>query len=333
MSSTWDTMLPGPPTRSNFGSADITAAGLLAFASGSSITILESRSLQIITTIPLPPPPSSSVTSTTASAATSSASLSPFVTSIKWTPLPLPRDLLSTEPSSSHLTLAAGDRHGRIALLDFRSKSIILWLDTTATESAKYGVQDLCWILSRTDSYVLAAINGPSLLSLYNTSTGRCFFKYDASPELLSCVRRDPFDSRRFCVIGLKGFFLSLTVLGDTEDDSVVIKELKIGTDFSEFLKLEKDAYNAGSGGSGPASAMFPTFLAKFAFSPHWRHIVFITFPRELVVFDLQYETTLYSAALPRGCSKFLDVLPDPDKELVYCAHLNGKVSIWRRKE
>ena len=60
---------------------------------------------------------------------------------------------------------------------------------------------------------------------------------------------------------------------------------------------------------------------------------MFITFPRELVVFDLRYEASLFSSALPRGCGKFLDVLPDPNNELLYCAHLDGKLSTWRRKE
>ncbi|KAM7264526.1 hypothetical protein ACFE04_002209 [Oxalis oulophora] len=331
--SSWDAMLPGPPSRNNFGSADISTAGLLAFASGSSVTVIDSRSLQIITTVPLPPPSSATTT-----AAASSASLSPFVTSVRWTPLTLSRDLLSNEPSSSHLILAAGDRYGRIALLDFRTKSLIQWMETTVTESAKHGVQDLCWILSRRDSYILAAISGPSLLSLYNTSTGRCFFKYDASPEFLSGIRRDPFDLRHFCVIGMKGFLLSITVLGDTEDDSVMIKELQIRTDCSELLKLEKDAAAAGTGGGGspllsPAAAVFPNYLVKFAFSPHWRNIVFITFPRELVVFDLQYENILHSTALQRGYAKFIDVLPDPNSEFLYCAHLDGRISLWRRKE
>lgn len=73
--------------------------------------------------------------------------------------------------------------------------------------------------------------------------------------------------------------------------------------------------------------------MVRFAFSPHWRHIVFVSFPRELVVFDMKYETALFTTALPRGCGKFLDVLPDPNKDLLYCAHLDGKLSTWRRKE
>ncbi|KGN65649.2 hypothetical protein Csa_019596 [Cucumis sativus] len=271
----WDCMLPGPPSRNNFGSADISPSGLLAFPSGSSVSIVDSRSMQLITAIPMPPP------------STTATSLSPFVTSVRWTPLPLHRDLLSTEPSTSHLHLAAADRQGRIALLDFRLKSPTIWFDTS---DYKYGVQDLCWVRSGPDSYLLAAIHGASALSLYSVTTARCVWKYDASPEYLSCIRYDPFDSRHFCVIGLKGFLLSVQVLGEKESD-VVIKELRIGTDCTELLKLERDA---ASGSSSPASAMFPLYNAKFAFSPKWRHILFVTFPRELVVFDLQYETALF---------------------------------------
>ncbi|XP_062078101.1 uncharacterized protein LOC133782749 [Humulus lupulus] len=314
----WDCMLPGPPSRSNFGSADLSSSGLIAFAAGSSISVVDSRSMQLVATVPMPPP-----------ASNSSSSLSPFVTSIRWTPMPLRRDLLTTEPSSSHLFLAAADRQGRIALIDLRLRSPVLWFES---DTARLSVQDLCWVQARPESYLLAAISGPSSLSLYNTTTGRCVWKYDASPEFLSCIRRDPFDARRFCVMGLKGFLLSVKVLGETEND-VVIKEFQIRTDCTELQKLERDAANGGTSSSSPASALFPLYMVKFAFSPQCRHIVFVTFPKELVVFDLQYETVLFSTALPRGCGKFLDVLPDPNNGFLYCAHLDGKLSTWRRKE
>ncbi|CAN1215415.1 WD repeat-containing protein 11 [Linum perenne] len=323
--SPWECMLPGPPSRNNFGSVDISASGLLAFPSGSSVSVVDSRSLQHIATIPLPAPAFSSSTSP-------STALSPFVTSVRWTPLPLRRDLLVTEPSSSHLILSAGDRHGRIALIDFRDRSILLWLESDS--SSKCGIQDLCWILCKPDSYILAAISGPSILSLYNTASGYCFFKYDATPELLSCIRRDPFDLRHVCVIGLKGFLLSIKVLGEGEDE-VVVKELRVPADCADLLKLEKDAAagSSASSGSAPASAVFPLYSVKLAFSPHWQQILFVTFPKELVVFDLQYETALFSASLPRGCSKFLDVLTDPNSGFLYCAHQDGKLSVWRRNE
>lgn len=309
----WDSMLPGPPSRNNGGSADISPAGLFAYAAGSSVSVVETRSMQLVTTIPLPPP------------STSTTSLSPFITSVRWSPQPLPHLI---DVPQQHLLLAVGDRQGRICLLDFRSKSPTIFFDTGS--GSKLGIQDLCWVQTGPDSWILAALCGPSLLSLFNTSTGRCFFKYDAEPEYFSCLRRDPFDSRSFCALGLKGFLLSVTALGDTEND-VVLKELQIRTDTTELQKLERDSSTGGNG--APASATFPTYISKFAFSPHWRHLIFVVFPRELVVFDLQYETALFSSGLPRGCGKFLEVLPDSNIEVLYCAHLDGKLSTWRRKD
>ncbi|KAF9616517.1 hypothetical protein IFM89_029978 [Coptis chinensis] len=312
---TWDCMLPGPPSRNNAGSSDCTTSGLLAYGAGSSVSIIDTRSMQLLTVLPMPPSTSSP-----------SPSLAPFVTSVRWTPQPLRRDILTHEPSNSHLILAVGDRQGRISLYDVRLKLLILKMDPT-DPSKLLGIQDLCWIQSKPDSWILASINGPSLLSLYNTSTGRCIWKYDASPEFFSCIRRDPFDARHFCVLGLKGFLLSAKLLGENEDD-VVIKERQIPiNDSNELQRLETVNFSA------PALGAFPNYLVKLCFSSQWKHILFLSFPKELVVFDLQYETSLSSFGLPRGCGKFIDVVPDPDNELIYCAHADGKLSIWRRKE
>ncbi|XP_010687946.2 uncharacterized protein LOC104902003 [Beta vulgaris subsp. vulgaris] len=334
----WESMLPGPPGRNNGGASDITSSGLLAFASGSSISLIDTRSMQLISVIPLPPPS----ISLSYSSSSSSPPLSPFVTSVRWAPFSLRHfDVLSSDSlsstsssssSSSHLLLAVGDRQGRLALLDFRSRSPVLWLDTdhNNNNSFKLGVQDICWVNSTFDTWAIGAITGPHLFCLFSASTGKCFFKYDAVSEFLSCVRRDPFDARHFVVLGLKGFLLSVRVNGELEND-VVLEELLIRTDSSELVKLEKDL-GVNSNPTAPASAIFPNYVAKCAFSLEWQHILFVSFPRELVVFDLHYETPLFAANLPRG-GKFLDVLPDPNSELLYCVHLDGKLSTWRRRE
>lgn len=125
---------------------------------------------------------------------------------------------------------------------------------------------------------------------------------------------------------------MSVRVLGESEND-VVLQELRVGTDSSEFGKLERDLGGGSNSpsSSSPASAIFPNYPAKCAFSNEWRHILFVSFPRELLVFDLQYGTSLFRATLPRG-GKFMDVFPDPNSELLYCVHLDGKLSTWRRR-
>ncbi|XP_043724935.1 WD repeat-containing protein 11-like isoform X2 [Telopea speciosissima] len=316
----WDFTLPGPPSRNNGGCADCSISGLLVYGAGSSVAVVDARSMQLLCVLPMLTP------------STSPTALTPFVTSVRWIPQPLRRDVLTHEPSNSHLILAVGDCQGRIALWDFRLRLVLLWMEfDPPSDRSKLGVQDLCWVRARADSWILASLKGPSLLALWNITTGRCIWKYDASLELLSCIRRDPFDSRHFCALGLKGFLLSVMVLGDG-DDNVAIKEHRIPTvsDSNELHKFERDA---ASGSTAPALSVFPLFVARFSFSPQWKHILFVTFPKELVVFDLQYETSLSSSGLPRGYSKFLDVLPDPDNDVLYCAHLDGNLSTWKRKD
>ncbi|RWW16759.1 hypothetical protein BHE74_00031402 [Ensete ventricosum] len=325
----WDCLLPGPPSRSNGGSADCSPSGLVAYGAGSCVVVADPRSMQLVCVLAMPP----------SAAASAHASLAPFVTAVRWTPQPLLRDLSSyDDPSTSHLRLAVGDRQGRIAIWDLRSRQIILWLDLDAASSSatstRLGIQDLCWI--RSDSWLLAAIHGPSLLALWDAASGRCLWKYDASPEYLSCIRRDPFDSRHFCTLSLRGFLLSVIALGGGDGGDVSLQELRIagmtGSSF-DLQKLEKESSSGPASSSPPALALFPLFFARLCFSPIWRHILLITFPKELIVFDLQYGTTLSSSPLPRGCSKFMNLMPDPDLDLLYCVHLDGKLSIWKRKE
>lgn len=119
-------------------------------------------------------------------------------------------------------------------------------------------------------------------------------------------------------------------------EDGVAIEEHQIpvsaANDSGELQRLEKEAAAAGNPNS-PALAVFPMYFVRCTFSPRWKNLLFVTFPKELVVFDLQYGTSLSSMALPRGCAKLMDVVADPDLELVYCAHVDGKLSAWKRKE
>lgn len=108
------------------------------------------------------------------------------------------------------------------------------------------------------------------------------------------------------------------------------VQEHRIGCsgDPAELQRLEREASP-----NAPALAVFPLYAARFCFSPRWRHILIATFPKELIVFDLQYGTALSLSSLPRGCSKFMDLVPDPELDLLYCLHLDGRLSTWKRKD
>ncbi|KAF8685963.1 hypothetical protein HU200_043888 [Digitaria exilis] len=235
-------MLPGPPGRGNGGCIDLSPAGLLAHGAGSSVVVSDPRSMQLLCVLPMP-----------------SAALASFVTAVRWAP-PAPSSLAGNDDDDERrpLRLAAGDRHGRIAVWDARARAVLCWLSLDEARGvapgSSGGVQDICW------------------------------------------------EHRVTCGAG----------------------------DVADLQKLEKEI---AAPAPAPALAAFPQFATRICFSPLWRQILFVTFPRELMVFDLSYSTALSVSPLPRGFGKFSDVMADPDLDLLYCTHIDGKLSIWRRKE
>nr|BAJ97189.1 predicted protein [Hordeum vulgare subsp. vulgare] len=320
------TMLPGPASRSNGGCIDLSTSGLLAHGAGSSVVVSDPRSMQLLCVLPMP-----------SSSASSPAS---FVTAVHWAPtasappLAAADDAAGAEDDHRPLRLAAGDRHGRVAVWDARARAVLHLLSLDESRSVapgtSGGVQDLCWI-HHASGWLLASIHGPSLLCIWETSNNpRVLWMFDASPEYLSCLRRDPFDDRHLCALGLKGFLLSAV---PRHDSDISLKEHRIvcgAGDVAELQRLEKEI---SAPAPAPALAAFPLFAARLCFSPLWRNILYAIYPRELVVFDLNYSIALSVASLPRGFGKFSDVMADTDLDLLYCTHADGKLSIWKRKE
>ncbi|RLM80940.1 hypothetical protein C2845_PM12G02080 [Panicum miliaceum] len=310
-------MLPGPAGRGNGGCIDLSPTGLLAHGAGSSVVVTDPRSMQLLCVLPMP-----------------SAALASFVTAVRWAPPAAPSSLAGDDDDCRPLRLAAGDRHGRIAVWDARARAVLCWLNLDEVRSVAPGsgggVQDLCWV-HHAAGWLLVSIHGPSLLCIWETSNNpRVLWMFDAAPEYLSCVRRDPFDARHLCAIGLCGFLLSAIVRHDSD---ISLQEHRVACgagDVTELQRLEKEM---AAPAPAPALAAFPLFAARLCFSPLWRQILFVTFPRELIVFDLSYSTALSVTPLPRGFGKFSDVMADPDLDLLYCTHTDGKLSIWRRKE
>lgn len=336
-------MLAGPPSRENGGCSDCCWKGLMAHGAGSSIVITEVRSMQLVCVLPMPPQ------------STTPLLPAPFVTALQWSPQPMQRDLLLTqELSTAHLRLAVGDRQGRIAIWDAPSRQVTDWM-ATGSELGN-GIQDLCWLQQKKHSnrWLLLAIHGPSLLAIWNTQNGRCIWKYDASPEILFCVRRDPFDFRHACVSGMKGLLLSVKVAGDGNgngngngngdgeyDSGIIVKEhrLRLQVIVTEIIISGGNSSSSGSSNQSSSSppstalSLFPNVTVKCMFSSRWAHILYVMFPREIVVFDLQYGEPLSVTGLPRGYANFFGLITDVDGDFLYCVHADAKLSVWKREE
>ncbi|KAH7442491.1 hypothetical protein KP509_03G091500 [Ceratopteris richardii] len=327
-------MLVAPAVKENNGSCHCSSHGLLAYGAGSSIVIIDVRSMQLVTVLPMPSP------------GTTAFQPAPFVTSVQWTPEGLQRDLTQESPIS-HLKLAVGDKQGRISIWNISTGEICTWLGFEG-ERAKLGIQDMCWVGGQ--PWFLIVIHGPSLISLWDTSSGRSVWRLDATPEILGCIKCDPFDARQVCVIGSKGLVLSLQITGLSEVDVVVkqyqlnILEERVSSAVSVSVKSNggsadrdsgKDAVSGSSAGSSTTANQTSGSLVgnnpKCLFSTNSRGILFIMFPREFFVFDLQFGTMLSSSGLPRGCGKLLELIA-VDGDILYCAHMDGRLTVWRKK-
>ncbi|CAM6125774.1 unnamed protein product [Calypogeia fissa] len=322
-------MIAGPGTKENGGCSHCSAHGLLAYGAGSCIVVVDVRSMQLVVVLPMPSP-------------RSNPSLpAPYVTAVQWIPETMSRDL-TQEVSTAHLRLAVGDRHGRIAIWDAAVKDIVSWLDLES-EKGRLGIQDVCWVYGM--PWLLAAIHGPSLIVIWDPQSGHPVWKYDAGPELLGSVRCDPFDARQVCVVGLKGLLLALLVQGTGESD-VVVKQFNItvseernsgnlgilGHGTGSFHK--DSGFSAGSSSVGaPAMAANPGVIARAMFSPRTRGLLYLIYTREIVVFDSNFGMALASTPLPRGIGKLLDVVAVADGDILYCAHQDGKLSAWTKRE
>ncbi|MCO5554087.1 hypothetical protein L7F22_007613 [Adiantum nelumboides] len=327
-------MLVAPAVRENNGSCHCSSHGLLAYGAGSSIVIVDVRSMQLVTVLPMPSP------------GTTAFQPAPFVTSVQWTPEGLQRDLTLESPTA-HLRLAVGDKQGRIALWNVGTGEISTWLGLEA-ERGKLGIQDMCWVYGQ--PWSLIAIHGNSLISLWDTNTGRSIWRLDATPEVLGCVKCDPFDARQVCVIGSKGLVLSLHIGGILGVDVMVKRyQLNVAEEGGNSVVPASGKVNGGStdrdlgrdGGNATcasSSAVVNQISAplmgnniKCLFSTNSRGIMYIMFPREFFVFDLEFGTMLSNAGLPRGCGKLLELVA-VEGDVLYCAHKDGRLTAWRKK-
>ncbi|XP_024388450.1 uncharacterized protein [Physcomitrium patens] len=314
-------VLSPPPSKDNGGAAHCSPHGLIAYGAGSSVVVMEPRTMQLVAVLPMIAPKNASLQP------------APFVTAVQWTPEGISRDLVGEDFSTAHMQLAVGDRHGRVAIWDVASGDICTWLDVDA-EKGKQGIQDVCWVYGQ--PWLLAVIHGPTSLNIWDPVTGRCIWRFDSGGELLGCVRADPFDPRQFCLVGLRGLLMSVLVAG-VSDSEILTKQYIIPGQDEKGLMVEKTRDGTSSSGSSssgtPALAFAPGVIVRCLYSRTRRGLLYVMMPREIVVFDLAFGMPLATTSLPRGCSKLLDLLACADGDVLYCAHQDGKVSAWRRKE
>ena len=171
-------ILLGPPSRENGGCTQCSEKGLQVYRVGRTIVIIETRSMQPVSVLPMPPPSSSPLLP------------APFVTSLQWTPQSIQKNI-TQELSTAHLRLAMGYRQGWIVVWDTGSRQVTHQMNFESNKG-KLGIQDVCrGRCMRTESQFFMAIHGSSLLAIWNMQSARCIWKYDAAPHILVSISCD----------------------------------------------------------------------------------------------------------------------------------------------
>ncbi|GLI63491.1 hypothetical protein VaNZ11_006473, partial [Volvox africanus] len=343
-------VLPCPATKSNQGAADLLETQLFAYGVGSSIAIVEVQELQLACLL-------------------QGGHRNHAVTSVKWCPDCHSRDLKS---HGSHLRLASGDAAGGVVVWSLLSGGIVNRLEdhfvvrdhirTVARGrdvpgvsvssvgaaningsagggggpgggaggggggSAAVGegaVAGLAWVMS--SAAVLAVLLSPGLLLLWDTKGGAILWKRALpAPDVWQGLQVDPLDCRYLAVSSNQGA-LELLTLEDPAGGRVEMRTHRLAP--------------GGAATSSPSHngvVFYPHFCAT-------RGLLFLLFPREIVVYDTELSTPVASRPLPPGCAPFSAILggygsgvsagtgDEGGCDCLYVGHVDGGLSVFVR--
>ncbi|GIM02415.1 hypothetical protein Vretimale_7287, partial [Volvox reticuliferus] len=340
-------VLPCPATKSNQGAADLLETQLFAYGVGSSIAIVEVQELQLACLL-------------------QGGHRNHPVTSVKWCPDCHSRDL---KTHGSHVRLASGDAAGGVVVWSLLSGSVISRLEDhfavrdhirtvvrgrdvpsvsvssggaantgsgpgggpgggggVGGVSAAMGegaVAGLAWVMS--SSAVLAVLLSPGLLLLWDTKGGAVLWKRALpAPDVWHGLQVDPLDCRSLAASSSQGGLVLLT-LGDPAVERVEMRTHRVAP-----------GAGAMSSPSSSSAALYSHFCAT-------RGLLFLLFPREIVVYDTELNTPVASRPLPPGCAPFSAMLgvygsgvsagtgDEGGCDCLYVGHVDGGLSVFVR--
>ena len=71
----------------------------------------------------------------------------------------------------------------------------------------------------------------------------------------------------------------------------------------------------------------------QMCYSPACRHHLFLVYPREILLLDLQVHQTVGVIYLERNCSPFQQIIACRQRDILYCLHENGCISVRIRRK
>eukprot|EP00118_Oscarella_pearsei_P009065 m.49863 g.49863 ORF g.49863 m.49863 type:complete len:1222 (+) comp34038_c1_seq1:279-3944(+) len=227
------------------------------------------------------------------------------------------------------LHLASADSSGKITVWNAREGEV----QAEFAESAK-PIIDMKWLANDEMSRdLLAVLHHSSALIVWNADTGVKVWKQNLSESPLG-FSLDPFNYNELAVLS---------------SDCLLFV-----CDFSGMkppLKPPKKFYVSGGGGSSKKASVMKKVrqqlvgdgrrseeslclsdCLQMVHSPSCHHHLFLVYPREILVLDLQVHQTVGSIPIERNGSSFQQLVAARQRDVLFCLHENGCVSVRTRR-
>ncbi|XP_071090050.1 WD repeat-containing protein 11-like isoform X1 [Haliotis cracherodii] len=218
-------------------------------------------------------------------------------------------------------------------------------------------VQDMEWLRHQDASRdLLVALHPPYSLVLWNADTGTRLWKKTYTENLLS-FSFDPFNSKNVaflgqdCIVFIDDFTITKTPSSNGKKFYIFSPSSQNSstnqTGNTNSLERKSSSKNLAQrmtrilvGESKPSKAnqtdeetIALNECIQLSFHHSCRHHLLLLYPRELLILDLEINQTVGIISLDKAASSFAQIIPCWQRDVFYCLHENGSISVRVRRK
>uniref|UniRef100_A0A146LNG3 WD repeat-containing protein 11 n=1 Tax=Lygus hesperus TaxID=30085 RepID=A0A146LNG3_LYGHE len=292
--------LTGTANVQNKGALDWGFHGLLAFGANCSIFVIDTKNVQIVQTLD---------------------KHKSTVKKLLW-------------DKTNTVQLVSGDASGQIIHWDIKSGMVL-----SVLQDGNKPVLDMHWMPG---DYILAALHSPYFLIIWDIKRQTKLWKKSFTDTLLS-FDVDPFDNSKIaflcpdCILFLdnfttrkipssngRKFYVSSPRLDSTSEENLKGRDR---------LKRLMKGLVVGETKPKPDEAMTITECLQLQYHKSLRHHLILLYPRDVILVDLHINQTIGIIPFERTMSPLVQVYSSRQRDVLYCLHESGSVSVKVRRK
>lgn len=324
-------IIPGALNNANKDAIDWNYHGLLAYGCQSTVVVLDTQSFSVLQCM---------------------EKHIEQITRIKWSP----DNFYHNIDDAYSLKLASADSAGNILIWDVYKSSV-----QCEFRDGNKQISDMIWYSSENNPQLLAVIHSPNIVNLWNTQTGtkiwRVVYDYERQRETesFSQIIQDPFCHSRVILLGQtslsfiddfsptntpsgqsRRFYITNTNKQATTPSTATVKRSTSITSTSSHLTARLKTIIEGNDHSkqdeiSASNVVSLNDCIQILFHPLHRHLIFIIYPREILIFDLQILQTIGSIPCEKTSAAFYKIYACSRRDSLICFHESGTISIRNR--